>query len=639
MWAINDPCIGKTKLYELVSCRSKGSQTLAELRAEITTSNSGVYEYNSSVFGTASDAANTSKIYYYRGILDNTTGSYGSDGDNAAHPNTVLLDANNNGKDATDTCWRIVRTTGSGGVKMIYQGKWTGSTCANAQTNTQVTTSGFSGTTSSYRQIVRIGYTHNSTYATNTANTATIATVFGDNNNPSINNARSDIKTKIEDTWYANNMTSYTSKLELSAGYCNDRTMNTGNSWTVPLAESTNVVTYGTTGLAAYYFGASPRNLTTAQNPTLTCSKYSNIDRSNVDLYRYVLGSAGLYNQLKYPTALLTADEAVFAGSGSSSSITPYHVNSYLNSGSDFWLLSPSRRFSTGTVRGFYLVSDGTLNYDGVCYSKGVRPSISLKPGSMAVSGSGTATDPWIVDTSVSPNPYCTDASTCMQNTTNPPACGTTMTDGRDGATYTTATIAGTCWMTQNLRFTGGELKVGESDVTSDTTISYGQLTSGDSSTEPRIATGSTTDYGTYYNYCAVSAGEVCNDTTKQDATRSICPAGWKLPTQAQLNAVPEMDSHFIAASGLAGNYKGGSLNYAGDDGYWWASTAYSATNQYRLSYDSAFDIWGVGRSYKYLGTSVRCVRAAQLVYSPVLATIITSNRDEWQSECDIMEL
>ena len=41
-----------------------------------------------------------------------------------------------------------------------------------------------------------------------------------------------------------------------------------------------------------------------------------------------------------------------------------------------------------------------------------------------------------------SSNQYCTDWSTCMQNTTSTkPACGTTMTDGRDGATYTTATI------------------------------------------------------------------------------------------------------------------------------------------------------------------------------------------------------
>ena len=119
------------------------------------------------------------------------------------------------------------------------------------------------------------------------------------------------------------------------------------------------------------------------------------------------------------------------------------------------------------------------------------------------------------------------------------------------------------------------------------------------------------TNYGAYYNYCAASAGEVCNNSTKADATRSICPAGWKLPTQAQLNAVPSKDSHFTAAAGLAGYYNGGTLNYAGSYGYWWGSTASSATSQYCLNYLKDYDLWLVSSYYKYYGRSVRCVRAS----------------------------
>ncbi len=400
-------------LYDTIAAAwvSEGSRVLTNdtdtntgIKAAITTSNSGVFKYNPSTFGTASDAANTSDIYFYRGILDTTVGRYGSNGDNAAHPNTVILDANNNGKDETDTCWRIVRTTGSGGVKMIYQGKWTGSTCANATTNAQVATSAFSGTSSTYRQIVRIGYTHNSTYAVNTSKSGTIAQIFGSNSNPGANNTRSDIKTYIEDTWYANNMTSYTSKLEASAGYCNDRTMNTTDSWTTPLAESTTIAStygtsYGTSGQQPYYFGAYPRTRQTAQSPSLTCgNKYSQIDRSTVDLYRYVSGSTGVSNQLKYPAALLTADEAAFAGSGYDSSTTPYHANSFLRSGSNFWFLSPYTRTLGGYASGFYLYSNGNLVNSLVDSSNGVRPAISLTSGTMAASGTGTATDPWIVN-------------------------------------------------------------------------------------------------------------------------------------------------------------------------------------------------------------------------------------------------
>lgn len=218
------------------------------------------------------------------------------------------------------------------------------------------------------------------------------------------------------------------------------------------------------------------------------------------------------------------------------------------------------------------------------------------------------------------PNPYCTDPSTCMQNTSS--GCDKTLTDGRDGATYTTATIAGSCWMTQNLRFQGTDLKVDESDVTSPVTLTPYSLDKNDSSYTnhcdntngynyacTKLSTN--TNYGAYYNYCAASAGEVCNNSTKADATRSICPAGWKLPTQAQLNAVPSKDSHFTAAAGLAGYYYGGSLYYAGTLGHWWASTASSATNQYYLGYGSDYDIWYVVGGYKYSGSSVRCVRSS----------------------------
>ena len=119
------------------------------------------------------------------------------------------------------------------------------------------------------------------------------------------------------------------------------------------------------------------------------------------------------------------------------------------------------------------------------------------------------------------------------------------------------------------------------------------------------------TNYGAYYNYCAASAGEVCNNSTKADATRSICPAGWKLPTQAQLNAVPSKDSHFTAAAGLAGYYGGGTLSRAGSNGFWWGSTADSATYQYSLYYYKGYDYWGVNYGSKYNGFSVRCVRAS----------------------------
>ena len=63
-----------------------------------------------------------------------------------------------------------------------------------------------------------------------------------------------------------------------------------------------------------------------------------------------------------------------------------------------FWLLSPGSRYSSGLVYGFTLFSSGYLEYSGVSNANGVRPSISLTSRTTAVSGTGTATDPWIVN-------------------------------------------------------------------------------------------------------------------------------------------------------------------------------------------------------------------------------------------------
>ena len=394
-------------LYNAVAAMSKGIQTNSQLRAAITvptsadysqdTSNSGVYEYNSSVFGTSSDASNDYKIYYYRGVLENTVSTYGSDGSAATYPNYVILQAGSS-RATTDTCWRIIRTTGSGGIKIIYNGKWTGSTCANSQSNAQVTTLSFglkgnSAKSTWYYNINRVGYTFNNTQSLQDSTTSTSTdTLFGSNSNLSVNNERSNIKKYIEDTWYASNLANWTSKLEANAGYCNDRSTFSDVSGSTTL---TSIIPYTDTSDSGVYFGSNVRDTNQSgarKTPSLNCP------RSTVDLYRYVSGSAGLSNQLKYPVSLITADEVSFAGSGWSSVTIPNHANSFLRSGSKFWLLSPSIKFNSGAgVYGFMINVDGSLSRERVDTAIGVRPVVSLAPGTMITGGSGIATDPWIV--------------------------------------------------------------------------------------------------------------------------------------------------------------------------------------------------------------------------------------------------
>ena len=385
---INFYAVGKPAppiLYEEVAKMSKGAQTLADMRAEITyptnrdyhedTSNSGVYEYDSAVFGVSSDANNNYKIYYYRGVLEpeGDQGTYGSDGKATTYPNYVRFSNN--------TCWRIVRTTGSGGVKMVYNGTWTGSTCAKNQNNAQLTTSSFNSSSAS---IVYAGYTYNSSYTNNSAtNGISVDTVLGNNSNLALNNTRSTIKTYIEDTWYANNMTAYTNKLESVAGYCNDRTLyNNDYSQQLSNVDTSQNNSFG----ASYRVGYN----SPVKAPSLTCP------RGDVDNYRYVANSNGTANELKYPAALLTADEVTLAGSGYNT-VLPYNAKSFLRSGNRFWLLSPNIRGSDGYASEFTLHWIGLLGSHGVNNAEGVRPAISLKPGMAIVSGTGTATDPWVV--------------------------------------------------------------------------------------------------------------------------------------------------------------------------------------------------------------------------------------------------
>ena len=380
----------KTILYDAVASMTKGTQTAADLQTAISTSNSGVYTYNSPVFTTSTDAGNGNTIYYYRGILDNTTGTYGSNGDGAAWPNYVRLG---------NTCWRIVRTTGSGGVKIIYNGNWTGSTCANATTSAQLSsTSRFSGTSTSSstaRQIVRVGYTYNNSYAnTSTTGSTSYTTVMGSNTSFGNNTTNSTIKGNIE-TWYTSNLSSYASMLEDNAGFCNDRTSYTTATGTTatsnirPYTTSTNT---GSTYVA--YFAARRRNASSSATPSLACPS----GRSTVDVYTTSSATAG-NKQLGAPIGLLTADELSFAGSGSNtaSNGSAYNSNSFLNTGSNFWTMSPYER-TGGYAYNFYLNSSGYQASARIDTAYGVRPVISLNSSAYSLQGDGTATNPWIVE-------------------------------------------------------------------------------------------------------------------------------------------------------------------------------------------------------------------------------------------------
>ena len=128
---------------------------------------------------------------------------------------------------------------------------------------------------------------------------------------------------------------------------------------------------------------------------------------------------------------------------------------------------------------------------------------------------------------------------------------------------------------------------------------------------------------GNLYQWNAATAGK--GDTiTNAEATDSICPKGWKLPTSNNTNKGSfyyllekySLNSNYnsttITQSPLYFNPSGyvlsASLRYAGADGYYWSSTAYSsASYAYYLGFYSGYV--NPSSSYsRYGGLSVRCL-------------------------------
>ena len=262
-------------------------------------------------------------VYYYRGTVDNN-----------------VLFAN--------FCWKIIRTTETGGVKLIYSGVPSNGQCNN--TTGSATTIGNSAFNSTYNYAKNVGY------------------MYGDSIDDTANTNDSTIK-KFIDTWYKNNMTSYTLQLEDTV-FCNDRSYTTSGS--------------------DLYFGARTRLITNKQ-PTLKCQNTRD---------KFTVNTNNGNGDLTYPVGLITADEMAYAGGVFNTSNSSY----YLYNNTYQWTFSPFSFDSSFAVE-FTLASDGDLdstyvgdNVANVPSGYRARPVVSLKPGIGFGGGSGKASSPYIVN-------------------------------------------------------------------------------------------------------------------------------------------------------------------------------------------------------------------------------------------------
>ena len=302
---------GPNKLYNYIKKNADTTTQIDFSQTSEASNTNGIYM--------TTDTDSGKPVYYYRGNVDNH-----------------LLFAN--------FCWRIVRTTETGGVKLIYDGVPSNGQCNNTGDNSTIGSSAFNTNKNDNAYVgYMYGTTGSSTYASTHANTND-STIKG-----------------VIDTWYHNNMTSYTSQLEDTV-FCNDR------SYT---ADGSNL-----------YFGAYTR-LVDNKQPTLKCKNTSD---------KFTIAVSNGNGALTYPVGLITSDEMAFAGGTYDTSNSSF----YLHIGVGYWSMSPWN--FNGVATETILESDSGLKFYLIRFSGAVRPVLALKSRTAISGGSGTSTDPYIVE-------------------------------------------------------------------------------------------------------------------------------------------------------------------------------------------------------------------------------------------------
>jgi len=361
--------IAGPSLYETLASKQSTLDTNVDFSLEASSSNGqGLMKMSSTV-------NNEYPILYYRGnVTDN----------NVVYANK---------------CWLIVRTTETGGTKLVYNGevKSDGS-CTNysgvggVAANSDYLGAYINKTTykfnSLYDSPVYVGYMYNDTnkYFTGSGDSGVLDasgykshlddnTIDSETGRHTQNKYDSTIKGLI-DSWYVSNIDGKTfENLLEDTIWCNDRSI-TGTM--KPDNYATNKV---------FYYSAETRlRDNTPVTPSLTCnSEFDNFTTSRNN------GNG----DLTYPIGMLTLDELLMAGN---TGYTGKRVTTYLTiSTRYYWVLSPYA-FSKGNAMA-YVVDNGELGAINVARSTGagVRPSLSLGLNATILEGNGSFQSPYII--------------------------------------------------------------------------------------------------------------------------------------------------------------------------------------------------------------------------------------------------
>ncbi len=313
------------------------------------------------------DANNASKITKYTGPVTDECGTTSCTTVNSAQNVYVFKSNDLNNVLFEDFCWKIIRTTETGGVKLLYNGLPT--TVSNKQqcknqtgANTMLTATQMNTArnTISYsqggaiNQPADVGYMYNP----DTLSGTYLQQLRGDSTYD-VNTTDSLLKEKTE--YWFNHSSIDESKLE-DAVYCNDRSLETNS--TVPEA-----------------------NLASATIGDLEFINYSTKTTLECSLVTDSFNTTNTKAQTNYKVGFMTVPEARLITS------TVY------GNGNHYWLGSPYRFWSSGEANVYSVYNSSLLGENSwVYYDFGVRPVISASSSVQITDGAGSRTNPFIFE-------------------------------------------------------------------------------------------------------------------------------------------------------------------------------------------------------------------------------------------------
>ena len=285
-------------------------------------------------------------------------------------------------------CWRIVRITGDGSIKL---------TLFNRNDNSRENPCNETGTNLAFAKYD--GSNMASKFNTGEAYNAYVGFMYGTTGSNSYaaehaNKSDSTILTNLK-TWYNLKLRNYNDQLSDTI-WCNDKSIYSGNGYT---GGSTEYAIVGRihNGKSNPTFICPTINISGVDN---NLSKFTSEDTINGNGKLKGKNGSG---SLDYKIGLLTADEVAYAGAVWiwDNSNTSFYL--YKNAGSSYWTMTPGGKDSNWGQTVMYVYNSNFLYqqdlYNGNLY---VRPAISLLPSASitSTSGSGTATNPYIIKTS-----------------------------------------------------------------------------------------------------------------------------------------------------------------------------------------------------------------------------------------------